>query len=144
MLRTVNHQANDWVGKVTRLLCAKGLHGLDSGGSTGGKRCCHQYHNDDEGRGRLKSHGVVYGDAVKLAAEVSGEEGDGGQREEGGNSGDKNHLAQDSGNDALARRSEGEANADLTGTLLNGVGEDSVEADGCEQEGENRVRNLRL
>ena len=83
-----------WQGQC--LLCAKGPHGLDSGGSTGGKRCCYQDHNDDEGRGRRKSHGVVYDDAVKLAAEVSGEEGDGGQREEGGNSGDKNHLAQDS------------------------------------------------
>ena len=38
--------------------------------------------------------------------------------------------------DAAARRAEREADADLAGALLGGVGEDAVESDGGENEGE--------
>src|ERR1700729_1090258 len=58
------------------LFGAEGLHGLDSGGSAGGKRCGQQHSDEDESCGCGEGDGVVERDAVQLAAEVAREKTD--------------------------------------------------------------------
>src|SRR5271154_3596538 len=115
-------------------LCAEGLHGLNSGSPAGGEGCGQQDREDDEGGGGCERQGVIDTDSVELAAEETREKDDGWERDDGGDSGDESHLTQHRDDDAGARCSQGEADTDLAGALLGGVGEHTVEADGCEDE----------
>jgi len=107
---------------------------LDSGGAAGGDGCGYEDHQDDECGGGGEGDGIVDGDAVELAAEVAREDADRWERDDGSDGGNENHLAEHGNDDAAARRSESEADADLAGALLSGVGKHAVEADGRQYE----------
>ena len=95
---------------------------MNSGGAAGREGGGRDDHHDDEGCRSCKSDGVVDRDPVELAAEVASEDTDTWERDDGGDDGDENHLAQYNDDDAAAWGSEGEADSDLSSALLRGVG----------------------
>lgn len=111
---------------------------MDSGGSAGWEGGCEQNRDDDECGGGCESVRIVDAYSIELAAEEVCEQDDGGKRDDGGDGGDEGHLAQDRDDDAGARGSEGEADADFAGALFGGVGKDTVEADGGKDQREER------
>lgn len=119
-----------------RLLGSQRLHGIDAGGAPGGEGGCQRCHEqEDEGHSDF-SDGVEGGDTEEEGFYGAGGEPCSGQA---GEDAEEDHPCgpfHDQLDDAAAGGAEGHANADFLAAESDGVGEDAVDADGGEQEGD--------
>ena len=115
---------------------AEGDHGEDAGGAPCGDVAGEEGDDAEQNDDGSEGEPVRDADAVEQAAQEAGEEERGGESDEDAGGGEAQALRENLAEDDGFLRTEGDADTDFVGALFGCVGDDSIEADGGEEERE--------